>query len=103
MMIGCAPDAGRGGRPSAASLSGFRLVMGQPEQRGGGGGADGMPQDEPLRNGLAADLDGAFEGLVRAYQDRLYSFALRVTRNAQDAEEVAQDAFVRAYRALGGY
>ncbi len=62
-----------------------------------------MSQDEALRSGLAADLDGSFEALVRAYQDRLYSFALRVTRNPQDAEEVAQDAFVRAYRALGGY
>jgi RNA polymerase sigma-70 factor (ECF subfamily) len=62
-----------------------------------------MAQDETLREGLAVDLDGSFEGLVRAYQDRLYSFALRVTRNPQDAEEVAQDAFVRAYRALGTY
>jgi len=49
---------------------------------------------------LAADLDGAFERAVRAYQGRLYGFALRLTGNPQDAEEVAQDAFVRAYRAL---
>jgi RNA polymerase sigma-70 factor (ECF subfamily) len=74
--------------------------MGQPEQRAKAGA---MTQDETLKSGLAADLDGSFEGLVRAYQDRLYSFALRVTRNPQDAEEVAQDAFVRAYRALGAY
>lgn len=101
MMTGCAPRMGQGGWPSKASLSGFRLVMGQPEQRARAG--NGMTQDETLREELAADLDGAFEALVRAYQDRLYSFALRVTRNPQDAEEVAQDAFVRAYRALGGY
>src|SRR5207237_5471854 len=31
------------------------------------------------------------------------SFALRMTRSREDAEEVAQDAFVRAYRALGSY
>jgi len=62
-----------------------------------------MSQDEMLREGLATNLDGTFESLVRAYQDRLYSFALRVTRNAQDAEEVAQDAFVRAHRALATY
>jgi RNA polymerase sigma-70 factor (ECF subfamily) len=40
---------------------------------------------------------------VIAYQDRLYSFALRLTGRREDAEEVAQDAFVRAYRALGTY
>lgn len=100
-MSECAPEAGQGGWPTAASLSGFRLVMGQPEQRARAGNA--MSQDEALRNGLAADLDGTFEALVRAYQNRLYSFALRVTRNPQDAEEVAQDAFVRAYRALATY
>jgi RNA polymerase sigma-70 factor (ECF subfamily) len=53
---------------------------------------------------LAADLDGTFERMVRAYQARLYGFALRQTcGNAQDAEEIAQDAFVRAYRALRTY
>ena len=62
-----------------------------------------MSQDEALRNRLAEDLDGSFEALVCAFQDRLYSFALRVTGNREDAEEVAQDAFVRAYRALGSY
>ena len=102
MMTGSVPEAGQGGWPRAAGSSGFRLVMGQPEQRARSGRA-AMSQDEALREGLARDLDGTFESLVRAYQDRLYSFALRVTRNAQDAEEVAQDAFVRAYRALGTY
>jgi RNA polymerase sigma factor (sigma-70 family) len=40
---------------------------------------------------------------VRCHQDRLYSIALRLTGHPSDAEEVAQDAFVRAYRALSGY
>jgi RNA polymerase sigma-70 factor (ECF subfamily) len=101
MMTGCAPETGQGARAMATGFSGFRLVMGQPEQGAKAGNA--MSQDEALRNGLAADLDGTFEALVRAYQDRLYSFALRVTHNPQDAEEVAQDAFVRAYRALATY
>jgi RNA polymerase sigma-70 factor (ECF subfamily) len=59
--------------------------------------------DTELRIALAADLDGYFERLVRCYQDRLFAFALRVSGNVQDAEEIAQDAFVRAYRALAGY
>jgi RNA polymerase sigma-70 factor (ECF subfamily) len=59
--------------------------------------------DETLTTRLAADLDGTFEALVRAYQDRLYAFGLRLTGSPRDAEEIAQDAFVRAYRALTRY
>jgi RNA polymerase sigma-70 factor, ECF subfamily len=59
--------------------------------------------DDALLARLADDLDGAFEALVRAHQDRVYSIALRMLGNPSDAEEVAQDAFLRAYRALAGY
>ena len=59
--------------------------------------------DETLTRALATDLDGAFESLVRAYQDRLYAFGLRLTGSPRDAEEIAPDAFVRAYRALARY
>ena len=59
--------------------------------------------DETLTQRLAADLDGSFEDLVRESQDRLYSLALRYVGSASDAEELAQDAFVRAYRALERY
>ena len=41
--------------------------------------------------------------LVRDHQDRLYSIALRLLGDPRDAEEAAQDAFVRAYRALARY
>jgi RNA polymerase sigma-70 factor (ECF subfamily) len=59
--------------------------------------------NETLPERLAADLDGTFEALVRDQQDRLYSLALRYLSSAPDAEEVTQDAFVRAYRAMRGY
>ena len=45
----------------------------------------------------------AFQTLVEAHQDRAYALALRIVRTAQDAEEVAQDAFVRAWRSIGAY
>ena len=59
--------------------------------------------DGLLLNDLASDLDAAFERLVVAHQNRLYSIALRLLGDPRDAEEVAQDALVRAYRALAGY
>ncbi len=59
--------------------------------------------DIELTERLAHDLDGTFEELVRTHVDRCYSIALRTLGDPHDAEEVAQDALVRAYRALGGY
>jgi len=60
--------------------------------------------DEPtILAALADDLDLGFEALVRARQDRVYSIALRILGAPADAEDAAQDAFVRAYRALGGW
>jgi RNA polymerase sigma-70 factor (ECF subfamily) len=56
-----------------------------------------------LTRALARDLDGSFERLVLGQQDRLYTIALRMLGDSRDAEEVAQDAFVRAYRALASY
>jgi RNA polymerase sigma-70 factor, ECF subfamily len=62
-----------------------------------------MDADDRLRTSLADDLDGAFEALVEGHQDRLYTIALRMLGDRGDAEEAAQDAFVRAYRALASY
>lgn len=45
----------------------------------------------------------AFEELVDRHRDRAYGLALRILRSAPDAEEVAQDGFVRAWLALPGF
>jgi RNA polymerase sigma factor (sigma-70 family) len=52
---------------------------------------------------LASDLDAGFPLFVAHYQDLVYGIARRSSRRPEDAEDLAQDAFVRAYRALGGY
>lgn len=62
-----------------------------------------MREPDALTNALAGDLDASFETMVRAFQDRIFSFAYRLSGNREDAEEIAQDAFVRAYRALATY
>jgi RNA polymerase sigma-70 factor (ECF subfamily) len=62
-----------------------------------------MDTDTALANRLARDVDAAFPELVATHQDRLYTIALRLLGDRRDAEEVAQDALVRAYRAIGGY
>ena len=56
--------------------------------------------DAELLDGIAERREGAFEALVERYTDRVFTLAWRVTQSGQDAEEVVQDAFVRAHRAL---
>lgn len=45
----------------------------------------------------------AFEQLVIGYQKPVFSLAYRMLGNASDAEDAAQEAFVRCFRALGSY
>jgi RNA polymerase sigma-70 factor, ECF subfamily len=47
--------------------------------------------------------DRVFERLVRDHQDRVYALSLALTGNRHDAEDVAQDTFIRAYKALATY
>ena len=50
---------------------------------------------------LAVEGDGdAYASLVRAHQDIAFRTAMLITQDAADAEEAAQDAFVKAWRAL---
>ena len=44
-----------------------------------------------------------FENLVREHQKSLYNIAFRMTGNAQDAQDLTQDALVRAYKAFDSY
>lgn len=47
--------------------------------------------------------DGVFERMVQEHQDRVFAFSLALSGNRHDAEEIAQDTFLRAYRALVAY
>lgn len=47
--------------------------------------------------------ESAFRKLVEHYQDNVYGVALRMMRNADLAAEVAQDAFIKAFRGLGKF
>lgn len=52
---------------------------------------------------LSKDLDAVFPEVVEALSPGLYSGALRMLGHRQDAEDITQDALIRAYRALGEY
>lgn len=52
---------------------------------------------------LADDVDAAFPAMVKTHVDGLYSGVLRLTNSRPDAEDIVQETFVRAHRALHGY
>jgi RNA polymerase sigma-70 factor (ECF subfamily) len=61
-----------------------------------------MEDIELIRRFRNGDESG-FDELVRRYRQRIYAVVYRLVRNPEDAAELAQDVFVRAYRALGKF
>jgi RNA polymerase sigma-70 factor (ECF subfamily) len=45
----------------------------------------------------------AYAELVHRYQDYVFTLVMRMIKNREDAEEVAQDVFVKAYRSLADF
>jgi RNA polymerase sigma-70 factor (ECF subfamily) len=45
----------------------------------------------------------AFDGLARRYQDRVYSYALRIVGDPHEAADLAQDTLMRAFRSLASF
>ncbi len=62
-----------------------------------------LPSDRELIMQAQRGDDAAFEELVQRHQRRAINVAFQLLRNEEDAVEVAQDAFVRVYRSLGGF
>jgi RNA polymerase sigma-70 factor (ECF subfamily) len=48
-------------------------------------------------------MPGAFEAIVRAHQDRVYSLCIRMLSNREDALDAAQEVFLSAWRNLAGF
>src|SRR6266705_2264596 len=73
----------------------------RPPGRSGGGSLTDTDQDV-VKACLAGDAD-AYALLVERYGGRVFNIALRITADADAANDCAQEAFIRAYRALHQY
>ena len=45
----------------------------------------------------------AFRDFIKEHQPRVYNTALNILQNAEDAEEITQDVFVKVYKSLSGF
>lgn len=59
--------------------------------------------DAALVQRFNAGDESAFVEIMNRYRDRIFSVAFALLRNRADAEEIAQDAFVRAHRGLARF
>ena len=64
--------------------------------------ADGQDEAGLLGRAVGGDVP-AFEEVVRRYQRRVYGVALRIVRRHDVADDVVQEAFLRAHQALGSF
>ncbi len=67
---------------------------------GGSSNSPGSLADDELVGLAAAGRRDAFEELVRRHADHLYAVILRFTGESAEAEEVVQEAFLRAWRGI---
>ena len=62
----------------------------------------GLNDNEIISRVLQGDHQ-AFAGLVSRYQNYVFTLALRMVKSREDAEEVAQDAFIKAFKYLADF
>lgn len=63
----------------------------------------GSEEEAALLRAAQGGDPAAFSELVRRYQRAVYRVAYALTRNASDADDLAQETFVRAYQAIGRF
>lgn len=61
------------------------------------------PSDETLCERVAKRDEAAFDLLVARYQTRAYRLAWSMLRNAEDARDLSQEAFIRLYESAGSF
>jgi RNA polymerase sigma-70 factor (ECF subfamily) len=84
----------RMGRSSSNDISSRGLMVGQSQTR---------VNDADLIREAQRGNRAAFEDLVRQYDHAVLRLALHLTNSEQDAKDIYQDAFLKAYRNLGSF
>mgnify|MGYP004514874641 FL=1 len=61
-----------------------------------------MPEEQLIRRAQQSDNE-AFEQLLLLHQKKVYNLCLRMSANPDDALDLSQEAFIKAWRSIGQY
>lgn len=88
---------------SSARANGMRVGCVQTDVKSswtGGETVAAVPHTDILALAVHRREDGAFEQLVEEFEQQLFNYVYRLIQNVHDAQEVVQDTFLRAHKAL---
>jgi RNA polymerase sigma-70 factor (ECF subfamily) len=79
-----------------------KAAKGPPEEGAEGAGSAPAEETELVQRARRGDLR-AYDELVRRYQERIYATVYHMTSNHEDASDLAQEAFIKAFHALKSF
>jgi RNA polymerase sigma-70 factor, ECF subfamily len=62
-----------------------------------------IPDDTQLIDLFNRDPEPAFKRIVEKYQDRIFNLCVYMLQHKEDAQDAAQDVFIKAYRSLSNF
>jgi RNA polymerase sigma-70 factor (ECF subfamily) len=95
------PESNRPGGRLEPLARGLALPAAPSPVREGVGGVE-VADEQLVRSALLGNTN-AFDALVLRYQDRVYNLLARSCGSEEEAEDLAQETFLRAYRALSAF
>ena len=60
------------------------------------------PDEYYIKQTLSGNVN-AFAILVERYKNMVYTLSIKIVKNKEEAEEISQDAFVKAYKSLKNF
>ncbi len=78
------------------------MIMSDPAPMADANTPAGMLEGDLVRRARKGDLN-AYDELVKRYQERIYATIYHMTANHDDANDLAQESFIKAYQALKSF
>jgi len=78
------------------------MIMAEPVERTESESPAPEQESELVRRARKGDLQ-AYDDLVKRYQERIYATIYHMTSNHEDANDLAQDSFIKAFQALKSF
>jgi RNA polymerase sigma-70 factor (ECF subfamily) len=78
------------------------MIMAEPIERRDTKSPEAEEETELVSRARHGDLD-AYDSLIKRYQERIYATIYHMTSNHEDANDLAQESFLKAYQALKSF